>query len=173
MVQAVAEGYGCSKEHVPPGATVSNEDVEHWCSNSLVPGSRAIQNFRDWSSGGSGISSSGGETSYYGALKIIMYLLETGIPAGYGGMFPERDGNGFPSNKLAVWYVHVQAGGILEDYFESRDSFNPYHLPANGVLERNAYPFLLFEDHDGRLRFGGFGSEWWGTAQFINNAQFY
>lgn len=44
--------------------------------------------------------------------------------------------NGFPSNALAVWYVHIQAGGVLETYFELHHTFKPYVYDANNRLLR-------------------------------------
>ena len=87
--------------HVPSGAPLTNEDIERWCANSLVPGSRAIHNLRDWLSGGAGISRAGGGIAIVGPTTILISLLESSIPAGQGGLFPEKEGSGFPDRAIA------------------------------------------------------------------------
>ena len=160
------------RQRVPSEQPISKEDVERWCVNSLVPGSRAIENVRDWLSGGSGISRAG-EIAIVGPTRILMGMLETSMPAGQGGLYAEKTGSGFPNNALTVWYVHIPGGSILQDYFEKQGPFKPYHLPPPGVLERDAYPFLLFEDRNGRLRFGGVSREWYGAVGYLYNIQFF
>ena len=161
------------REQVPSGKPLSNEDVERWCANSLVPGSRAIENLRSWLSSGSGVSAAGGGIVIVGPTAIIMSLLESSIPAGQGGLFPEKEGSAFPDKALTVWYMHISGGSILQPYFADGRSFKPYRLPPPGVLERDAYPFLLFEDRGGRLRFGGVSQEWFGAVQYLHSIQFH
>lgn len=157
--------------HVPSGAPLTNEDIERWCANSLVPGSRAIHNLRDWLSGGAGISRAGGGIAIVGPTTILISLLESSIPAGQGGLFPEKEGSGFPDKTLTVWYMHIPGNSVLQPYFDDARNFKPYRLPAEGVLERNAFPFLLFEDKGGRLRFGGVSQEWFGAVQYLHGIQ--
>jgi hypothetical protein len=68
--------------------------------------------------------------------------------------------------------MHIHGGDRLQRYFEDERAFKPYHLPPDGQLERNAYPFMMFEAKTGDLRFGGFGSEWFGAVQRLDNMQF-
>ena len=161
------------REHVPSGQPISNAEVERWCANSLVPGSRAIDNVRGWVSGGGGVSAAGGGIVIVGPTRIVISLLESSMPAGQGGWYPEKEGSPFPDKTLRVWYMHIPGTSILQTYFDEKSNFDPYRLPPDGVLERKAYPFLLFEDKGGRLRFGGVSQEWFGAVQYLHNIQFH
>ncbi|WP_233461652.1 hypothetical protein [Achromobacter insolitus] len=68
--------------------------------------------------------------------------------------------------------MHVDGDGRLEPYFNNPEVFKPYRLPQAGPLERNAYPFLLFEDRDGKLRLGGVSREFWDLVKFMDALQY-
>ena len=162
-------------EQVPPSRPVTRQDIERFCAKSLVPGSRATQNFAEFLTAVRpyGKKKNGEPQSYGGTLKILMHLLDASVPAGQGGKFPEAPGSGFADRSLTVWYVHIQGGSILQSYFDDKNVFKPYRLPKDGVFERDVYPFLLFEDAPAGLRFGGFGREWWGAASYLSNVSLY
>jgi len=160
-------------DQVPAEQPITRDDVERVCTKSLVPGFRATHNFAEFLAVRPSKGYDGKKLTYYGALQVVMHLLKASIPAGQGGLFPESPDSAFPDKALAVWYVHITDGSILQPYFDDKRAFKPYRLPANGVLERDVYPFLLFEDSPGGLRLGGFGREWWGAVQFLDSARFY
>ena len=161
-------------ENVPRNRPVTREDVERWCARSVVPGSRAVPNLVEFLSVLPSLENGKQKRlSYPSALRLIMGVLDLSLPAGDGGLFPEAVGAPFPNKTLQVWYMHIDGGSLLQPYFADTNAFKPYHLPASGTLERDAYPFLLFEDGKNGLRFGGFGQEWWGAVSTLNNAQYF
>lgn len=102
------------------------------------------------------------------ARRLFLALLRDAVVAGDGGRFPEPD-PAYAATPVRAWYVHVDGGGQLESYFNDAARFRPYHLPPTGVLTRNAYPFLLFEDAPGPLRFAGVSREFWGIIDYLGN----
>ncbi len=90
-----------------------------------------------------------------------MAVLDSAIPAGQGGLYPETDA-ALNVADLTVWYLHVDVGDMTNTYLLSGEHFTPYRLPPPGKLERNAYPFLLMDTRDDALRLGGISSELWG-----------
>lgn len=149
---------------VPKGAPATLADVERCCSGSVVPGSRGAHNVTEWYA--RALSENRG-----GWVLRAFQLMERSIPAGQGGLFPEAPQSGFPDRTLTVWYMHIHSGEALSPYFRNPQRFSPYRLPPDGQLERNAYPFLLFEDGAAGLRFGGAGKEWHGAVQFAYELQ--
>ena len=127
---------------------LSLDHIHQYCAGSLVPHSRAAKNFLDWlnHSRKKGDATVSGEIVFVGPLTIVMRLLAASIPAGNGGLFDEPKDSGYADRTLSVWYMHIHGGEHLQRYFDNPKAFAPYHLPAEGQLERAAYPFLLFED---------------------------
>lgn len=168
-VQALLKG-------VPADRPIEPSDVAKWCARSIVPDSRAAIHLAEIAgsarSQARSRSGSGGEIVIFGPLKLLDGLLESSIPSGLGGAYPEAPGSRFADRVLTVWYMHIDDGGLLTPYFENPAAFRPYRLPPDGRLERNAYPFLLFEDAGATLRLGGLGSEWFGALTQLNQLQF-
>lgn len=160
---------------VPSGQEVALDDIHRLCERSIVPHSRAAKNFFEWLnvSRQQGQRRGSGGIASMDFLSIILRLLQASIPAGTGGVFKEPEGSGFPDQRLSVWYMHIHGGEILQRYFTSSAMFKPYHLPAEGMLERNAYPFLTFEEKGDTLCFGSFGREWFGAAETLYETQFH
>jgi len=158
---------------VPREQEISKADIARWCAESVVPGSRGEDNLAEWlnSNRGQPSHTRSGEIIYVSAFRVLMNLFEASIPAGDGGIFPEPVGSPYPDLKLHAIYMHIDGGESLERYF--KEAFIPYRLPPEGKVERDAYPFLLFEQSKGKLRFGGVGKEWWGAFQRIYNVQFH
>lgn len=155
------------------GKAAAPKDVERIFAHSLAPGSRAISNVQQLFSGTTADYTQSGEIIFVGPRVLLLKMLKNSYPAGQGGAFPEPPGSTFPPG-LTVWYMHIQSGDLLEErYFSNPAIFKPYHLPPNGTLERDAYPFLLFEDKNGELRLGGFGREYWGALETLWNVQFF
>lgn len=133
---------------------------------SVVPGSRAAGFIRGT------FTRQTGEGAYrpqHGPRQVFMGVLESGIPAGQGGVYPETDA-AFQGRDLAVWYLHVDVGDMTNTYLLSSGHFTPYRLPPAGRFERNAYPFLLMESRDDGLRLGGVSAELWGLVAWLHNA---
>jgi hypothetical protein len=162
-------------KNVPRDEPITPEHISKWCAQSIVPGSRAANNFSEFlnRSRSQGERTVSGEIVFVGPLTLLMRMLEHGIPAGAGGLFDEPEGSPFATRTLTVWYTHIQAGDILERHFNNPEVYKPYRLPPAGTLVRDAYPFLLFEDQGGRLRFGGFGREWWSAFEAAYSVQFH
>lgn len=160
---------------VPRDEDITIAQVNRWCAGSVVPGSRAAGNVVQWlnASRQHGERTVSGEIVYRGPMTVLLHLFRSSIPAGEGGLYPEPEGSPYPDGQLSVWYMHIHSGDLLQDYFDHPKRFAPYRLPPAGVLERNAYPFLLFQLHEGRLRFGGVGQEWWGAFETLYNKQFF
>lgn len=152
---------------------MTDKDIERIFAASVVPDSRAITNIRALFGDNKPAYTVSGEIVFSGGQTLLLKLLRQSYPAGQGGIFPEAADSPFPA-KLSVWYMHIQGGELLEsNYFSSPRHFNPYHLPANGVLERDAYPFLMFEERGDSLRWGGIGREYWGALTTLWNVQFF
>ncbi|MNR04455.1 hypothetical protein D3C85_1204190 [compost metagenome] len=98
-----------------------------------------------------------------------MGVLESAIPAGQGGIYPETEAS-LKGPDLTVWYMHVDVGDMTNTYLLSPQNFTPYRLPPAGTLERKAYPFLLMESREGALRLGGVSGELWGLIVHLHNA---
>jgi len=147
-------------------APLSDAELDAMFSRTVVPGSRGAgfvrQTFtqRD---------SDGNFHPRTGSRAIFMGVLDSGIPAGQGGRYPEPD----PQRDVApltVWYLHVDVGDMTNTYLLSSEHFTPYRLPPPGKLERNAYPFLLMDTRNDALRLGGVSSELWGLIIYLHNA---
>jgi len=114
-------------------------------------------------------SSEGGYFPKPGPRAVFMAVLDSAIPAGQGGLYPEAD-PALNVADLTVWYLHVDIGDMTNTYLLSGEHFTPYRLPPPGKLERNAYPFLLMDTRNGALRLGGVSSELWGLIAYLHNA---
>lgn len=145
---------------------LSEAELDAMFARTVVPGSRGAafirQSFARRTSDGAYFPQTGART-------LVLGVLDSGIPAGQGGLYPETD----PALKVAdltVWYLHVDVGDMTNTYLLSDKHFTPYRLPPPGKLERNAYPFLLMDTHAGALRLGGVSSELWGLIVYLHNA---
>lgn len=143
-------------------------DVDSLFARTLVPGSRATQLARELAKAPGGTTS--GEIHFVGIPRIFLAVLSDAVVAGDGGVYPETQA-AYGKDTLRVRYMHVDGGGRLEPYFNNPDVFKPYRLPETGILERDAYPFLLFEDRDGKLRLGGVSKEFWELVRFMDALQ--
>jgi hypothetical protein len=161
-------------KEVPVGQQVTEADVARLCKSSVVPGSRGVKNLAVWLNHArkSPSGSVHGEIFIVGQFLVLMHLFEQATPVGEGGLFPETPGNGFPDRSLQVIYMDT-LGCDGMDSASAGELFKPYHLPPAGMLERDAYPFLLFEEKDGRLRYGGMGREWLAVLKNIHSTQFH
>lgn len=144
-------------------------DVDALFANTLVPGSRATQLVRELAKAKGGSTS--GEIHFVGIARVFMAALSDSVVAGDGGLFQDSLPK-YQSQTLRVRYMHVDGGGRLERYFNNPEVFTPYRLPPPGVVERNAYPFLLFEDKPGKLRLGGVSKEFWDLVKFMDALQY-
>jgi len=161
-------------KQVPAGQQITETDVARLCESSVVPGSRGTRNLADWLNQARKNPSHtvSGEIVIIGKFLVLMHMFEQATPVGEGGLFPETPGNGYPDRSLQVIYMETKGcDGV--DSISVGELFKPYHLPPAGMLERDAYPFLMFEEKDGRLRYGGMGREWWGVFQNIFSTQFH
>lgn len=160
------------RSEIAKGGAQTDEEVARIFAHSVVPGSRAITNVREVFGSGGPDYSRGGEIVFVGPAPVVLQTLRVSVPAGAGGTFPESKESRFPRD-LSVWYMHIDSSEDSQSrYFESREVFDPYHLPPTGKLERHAYPFLLFEDRGDALRFGGFSAEYWGLVQYLLQLQY-
>jgi hypothetical protein len=173
LVQLTSDVATVARE-APREELITLAQIHQFCSASIVPNSRAAGNFMSWlnQSRQHGERTVSGEIVFVGPLTIILRLLEASMPAGRGGLFPESQDSGFPDRSLEVWYMHVHAGEHLQRYFDDKQIFKPYHLPPEGQLVRDAYPFLMFDDQGPVPRLGGFGREWFGAVDVTYNMQF-
>lgn len=150
------------------------EDVDRICAASIAPHSRMSAFILDLAQNSvrQGDVHSGGEIVSFGPLYLLQYFLAESLPAGDGGLWPEPDAKQFPTTDVRVLYVHINGGSILAGHLNNPDYFAPYHLPPDGVLQRKAYPFLLFQNQQGRLRLAGLGQEYWGALNYLYSIQF-
>lgn len=145
---------------------LSQAQLEAMFARTVVPGSRGAGFIRQ------AFTQRGGEGAYFpksGPRAVLMAVLDSAIPAGQGGLYPETDA-ALNVADLTVWYLHVDVGDMTNTYLLSGEHFTPYRLPPPGKLERNAYPFLLMDTRDDALRLGGISSELWGLIAYLHNA---
>jgi len=145
----------------------SDADIERLFANTVVPSSRAVAFVRQLAAQPGG-SVSGG-IAFRGAARLTIGVLRQAVVAGDGGPYTDTP-PGKASLTLRAWYLHIDGGGRLERLFNDPDRVKPYHLPPDGTLERDAYPFLVFEDGP-RLRLGAITREFWDVVRFLDNAQ--
>lgn len=147
----------------------ANADIDSLFAGTVVPDSRATQLVKTLAAAPG--DSTGGEIHYVGFQRVFLAALADAVVAGDGGDYPETQAK-YQKHDLRVRYMHVDGGGRLERYFNDPEVFNPYRLPAPGTLERDAYPFLLFEERDGKLRLGGVSKEFWELVKFMDALQY-
>ncbi|MBB1592618.1 hypothetical protein [Achromobacter sp. UMC46] len=147
----------------------ADADVDALFANTLVPGSRASQLVKEVARAQG--DSTHGEIRFVGIQRVFMAALANAVVAGDGGVYPETQA-AFKQQTLRVRYMHVDGGGRLESYFNNPEVFKPYRLPDPGVLTRDAYPFLLFEDAQGKLRLGGVSKEFWDLVKHMDAQQY-
>lgn len=153
-------------------ADTQPQDIDALFAGTVVPGSRAtalLEKLAAADPGGTGGTS--GEIHFMGIRRVFLAALSDAIVAGDGGIYPETQ-TAFQHPALRVRYVHVDGGGRLERYFNDPEVFRPYRLPEPGVFARNAYPFLLFEEREGKLRLGGVSKEFWDLVTFLDALQY-
>ncbi|MEN4920354.1 hypothetical protein ABE485_16920 [Achromobacter spanius] len=143
-------------------------DLDTLFADTVVPGSRAAALMQQLAAASP--DSAGGGIAVAGLQRVFLMALSDAVVAGDGGVYPDTQA---PAQKdvLHVRYMHVDGGGRLERYFSDPDVFKPYRLPAPGVYARDAYPFLLFELRDGKLRLGGVSKEFWNLVKFMDALQ--
>ncbi|EHK68122.1 hypothetical protein KYC_01869 [Achromobacter arsenitoxydans SY8] len=151
--------------NIPPPRAA---DLDAHFANSIVPGSRAAKLMKELAAASPGGVS--GEIRFAGIQRIFLGVLADSVVAGDGGIFPETQ-PAFQQTALRVRYMHVDGGGRAERYFSDPETFKPYRLPEPGVFARDAYPFLLFEERDGKLRLGGVSKEFWDLVTFMDALQ--
>ena len=144
-------------------------DIDSLFAKTIVPASRGTQLVRTLVEAPG--DSTSGEVHYAGLQRVFLAALANAVVAGDGGNYPETQAK-YQKQVLRVRYMHVDGGGRLEPFFKNPEVFKPYRLPAPGTLERDAYPFLLFEDHDGKLRLGGVSKEFWDLVKFMDTQQY-
>lgn len=145
---------------------LTDAQLDAMFARTVVPGSRGASFIRQT------FASRGSDGAYFpqpGPRALFLGVLESGIPAGQGGLYPETAPT-LDAVPLTVWYLHVDVGDMANTYLLSSKHFTPYRLPPAGKLERNAYPFLLMDTRDGGLRLGGVSSELWGLIVYLHNA---
>ncbi|CAB3867161.1 hypothetical protein [Achromobacter pulmonis] len=145
---------------------LSEAELDALFASSVVPGSRGAAFIRQ------AFTQRAGGTTYFprpGPRTVLMAVLDSAIPAGQGGPYPESD-PALDVTTLTVWYLHVDVGDMTNTYLLSGEHFKPYRLPPPGKLERNAYPFVLMDLQDATPRLGGIGAELWGLVAYLHNA---
>ena len=147
----------------------ANADIDALFAKTLVPGSRATQVVKSLVRAPG--ASTHGEIRFVGILRVFLGALSQSVVAGDGGVYPDTQDE-YKSQTLRVRYMHVDGGGRLERYFNDPEIFKPYRLPDPGAFERNAYPFLLFEESHGTLRLGGVSKEFWDLVKFMDALQY-
>jgi hypothetical protein len=144
-------------------------DVDALFANTVVPGSRATGLVKELAAAKQGSTS--GEIHFVGIQRVLLGALSDAVVAGDGGIYPDTQA-AYQKDALRVRYMHVDGGGRLERHFSNPEVFKPYRLPAPGVFARDAYPFLLFEEHNGKLRLGGVSREFWDLVRFMDALQY-
>lgn len=144
-------------------------DIDALFANTIVPGSRATGLVKELAAAKTGSTS--GEIHFAGIQRVFLAALSDAVVAGDGGVYPDTQA-AYQKDALRVRYMHVDGGGRLERHFSNPEVFTPYRLPDPGVFARDAYPFLLFEVRDGKLRLGGVSKEFWDLVKFIDALQY-
>jgi hypothetical protein len=144
-------------------------DIDALFARTVVPGSRATALLERLAGARPGGAS--GEIHFVGIRRVFLAALSDAVVAGDGGVYPETQ-TAYRQTALRVRYMHVDGGGRLERYFNDPKVFTSYRLPGPGVLMRGAYPFLLFEERDGKLRLGGVSKEFWDLVMFMDALQY-
>ncbi|MNK19756.1 hypothetical protein D3C87_379850 [compost metagenome] len=144
-------------------------DIDALFANTIVPGSRATGLVKELAAAKTGSTS--GEIHFAGIQRVFLAALSDAVVAGDGGVYPDTQA-AYQKDALRVRYMHVDGGGRLERHFGNPEVFKPYRLPDPGVFARDAYPFLLFEVRDGKLRLGGVSKEFWDLVKFIDALQY-
>jgi hypothetical protein len=147
---------------------LSDAQLDEMFARTVVPGSRAAGFIRQTFARR---GTDGTYTAQTGPRRVLLGVLNSGIPAGQGGRYPETD-PALDVADLTVWYLHVDVGDMTNTYLLSGEHFTPYRLPPPGKLERKAYPFLLMQTDHGALRLGGVSSELWGLIVYLHNAAY-
>lgn len=150
-------------------------EVDRLCAASVAPHSRMSQQLLQLTSQSvhQGNATVSGEIVFYGPLYLLNHMLADSLPAGDGGAWPEPLPEQFSTPKVRAVYMHIHAGDHLADYFADPEIFAPsYHLPADGVLERKAYPFLNFQIDHGHWRLAAIGSEYWNAVAYLSSQQY-
>ena len=158
---------------VGASGSLTPAQVEQYCGNSIVPKSRGAALLVQLSERASPRRRSHRQANrYLDHTAIMLALLHSSVPAGDGGGFPENPGSRFAAIDSRVWYMHVDGGEKLHGYFADQRRFPHYLLPPSGTLERQAYPFLLFDDGHESIRLAGVSEEWMGAVVALYNNQF-
>lgn len=113
-----------------------------------------------------------GPKRYYSWTSVLMLVLDDALPAGFGGPFQSEAA---PQPSYAgsfVWYMHIHSTESFASAFDDPKLFDPYRLPPHGVLERNAYPFLVFRKRNGRLYLVALSAELAGLVDNVYQQQF-
>lgn len=150
-------------------ANPQQADIDALFARSVVPGSRATTLMRNLAAAAPGRTR--GEIHFAGIQWVFLAVLSDAVIAGDGGIYPDTQA-AYQKDVLHVRYLHVDGGGRLERYFSDPDVFKPYRLPDAGVYQRDVYPFLLFEERDGKLRLGGVSKEFWDLVKFVDALQY-
>lgn len=150
-------------------APLTESQLDALFARSVVPGSRGSAFVRE------AFTRPAGDHDYLpadGPQAVTMAVLQSAIPAGEGGPYPETN-PGLQGLDLTVWYLHVDVGAMTNDYLESPANFSPYRLPPPGKLERNAFPFVLMDTRGKALRLGGVSRELAGLIAYLQHAAAY
>lgn len=145
------------------------DEIDRICEASLAPHSRATFLLREMMIGTAQSGEAPNRREIFLISNMFGRILEYSIPSGDGGLWKEPRSDQYSMQDVRVMYMHVQ---VDEDAFTATRGFLDYHLPPNGVLERNVYPFLMFQRHEGQLRLAGVGSEYWGLLRYVINVGF-
>ncbi|CUJ39733.1 hypothetical protein ACFWXM_15510 [Achromobacter xylosoxidans] len=146
--------------------TLSDTELDAMFAGSVVPGSRGSAFVRQTFTRR---AADGAYSPHHGPRRVLMAVLDSAIPAGQGGRYPEKDPT-LGGTDLTVWYLHVDVGDMANTYLLSDEHFKPYRLPPPGTLERNAYPFVLMDIRGATPRLGGVSAELWGLITYLHNA---
>ncbi|WP_313619877.1 hypothetical protein [Achromobacter sp.] len=150
-------------------ADPAQADIDALFARTVVPGSRATTLLRKLAAAAP--DRTRGEIHFAGIQRVFLAVLSDSIVAGDGGIYPDTHA-AYQKDVLHVRYLHVDGGGRLERYFSDPAVFKPYRLPDAGVYQRDVYPFLLFEERDGKLRLGGVSKEFWDLVRFMDAQQY-
>ncbi|MFY3139782.1 hypothetical protein ACOTFI_24105 [Achromobacter xylosoxidans] len=145
---------------------LSGAELDAMFARSVVPGSRGAAFVRQTFTRP---AAEGAFSPFHGPRRVLMAVLDSAIPAGQGGRYPESD-PALDGTDLTVWYLHVDVGDMANTYLLSEEHFKPYRLPPAGTLERDAYPFVLMDTRGATPRLGGISAELWGLIAYLHNA---